>query len=164
MNTFARLASAVIAAAIFVVPASAMAVTKHGKAVPKAESAFPMKADLFKKIVDGKIGKMKGHFQKGMKKRSLSHHQKADLDKSLESALNELHSAVDKVSADGVVTKDEAKQVKRVSDQLRSKVREELRGKHASTKAKGHKPAKGKVAKKAGKKAAKRTVSKVQKS
>jgi archaellum component FlaC len=159
MNTFARLASAVIAAAVFVVPASAMAVTKH----KKAESAFPMKAEVFKKIVDGKIDKMKGHFEKGMKKRSLSHNQKADLDKTLEGALKELHSTVDKVSADGVVTKDEAKQVKRVSDQLRTKVREELRGKHASTKAKGQKPAKGKVAKKA-KKAKKRSAEKAQKS
>lgn len=155
MNTFARLASALLAASVLALPAVAMAETKTKGSHAKDDSSFPMKADVFKKLVDGKIDKMKGHFEKGMKKRSLSHDQKAEIDKSLEGALKDLHSAVDKVSADGVVTKDEAKQVKDISDQLRSRVREELRGKHAAAKGKGQKPAKAKSAKKAAKKAAK---------
>lgn len=157
MNTFARLASVLIAASTFVLPLSAMAETKSpaGDKAQK-EASFPMKASAFKKIVDGKLGKMKGHFERGVSKRSLSHGQKADIDKTLESALKDIHSAVDKVSSDGVVTKDEAKQVRELSEQLRSKVREELRGKHASAKAKGQKPQKAKATKKsAGKKPAK---------
>ena len=165
MNTFARLASALIAASVFALPVSAMAETKQPKGHhSKAESAFPMKADVFKKIVDVKIDKMKGHFDQGLKKRSLSHGQKAEIDKSLEGALKDLHAAVDKVSADGVVTKDEAKHVKDISDQLRTKVREELRGKHAAAKAKGQKPAKAKAAKKSVKKASKAEPAKADKS
>lgn len=157
MKTLARLASAMIAASAFVLPASAMAETKapaghHGR----HESAFPMKADIFKKLVDGKIEKMKGHFEKGVAKRSLSHEQKSEIDKSFEGALKDLHSAVDKVSADGVVTKDEAKHIKDLSEHLRTRVREEMRGKHANAKAKGQKSGKKAGAKKApGKKLAK---------
>lgn len=155
MKTLAHIASALLAATALLLPLSAHAENKapsghHGR----SESAFPMKADLFKKLVDGKIEKMKGHFDRGSKKRSLSHEQKAEIDKSLEGALKDLHSAVDKVSADGVVTKDEAKQVKDLSEQLRGRVRDELKGKHANSKAKGAKPAKkagGKKAKKAAK-------------
>ncbi|APR84639.1 Hypothetical protein A7982_09988 [Minicystis rosea] len=155
MKTLAHLASVFIAATALVLPASAMAETKtpaghHGH----KESGFPMKAEAYKKLVESKIDKMKGHFDKGVSKRSLSHEQKAEIDKSLEGALKELHSAVDKVSADGVVTKDEAKHVKELSEHLRGKVREELKGKHANAKAKGQKPAAKKttLSKKAGKK------------
>jgi archaellum component FlaC len=153
MKTLAHLASALLAAATFVLPLSAMAETKAPAAHhhAKKESVFPMKADTFKKLVDGNIEKMKGHFERGAKKRSLSHEQKAEIDKSLDSALKDLHAAVDKVSSDGVVTKDESKQIKDLTEQLRGKVRDELRGKHANAKAKGQKSGK-----KAGKKASKK--------
>jgi archaellum component FlaC len=108
-----------------------------------------MKADIFKKLVDGKIEKLKGHFSKSVAKRSLSHEQKSEIDKSFEGALKDLHSAVDKVSADGVVTKDEAKQIKSLSEHLRTRVREEMRGKHANAKAKGQKSGKRAGARKA---------------
>jgi len=150
MKTLATLASALIAASAFVFPLSAMAETKapaghHAHA--HAESAFPMKAEAFKKLVDLKLERMKTHMDRGLEKRSLSHAQKSELDKSMEGAIKDLHAAVEKVGADGVVTKDEAKHIKDLSEQLRSKVRGELKGKHASTKAKGQKPAKGKKAK-----------------
>lgn len=157
MNTFARLASVLIAASTLVLSGTALAENKAPSAQKaQKEASFPMKADAFKKLVDGKLGKMKGHFERGVGKRSLSHDQKAELDKTLDSALKDIHSAVDKVSADGVVTKDEAKQVRDLSEQLRTKVREELRGKHANTKAKGQKPQKAKAVKKAPEKKAKK--------
>ncbi len=150
MKTLAHLASALIAVTAFVLPASAMAETKAPAGHhAKHESVFPMKADTFKKLVDGNIEKMKGHFERGAKKRSLSHEQKAEIDKSLDSALKDLHSAVDKVSSDGVVTKDESKQIKDLTEHLKTRVRDELKGKHANAKAKGQKSGK-----KAGKKAA----------
>lgn len=152
MKTLATIASALIAASALVFPFSAMAETKapaghHAHAHAGAESAFPMKAEAFKKLVDSKVERIKSHMDRGLSKRSLSHEQKAELDKSLDGALKDLHAAVEKVGADGVVTKDEAKQIKDLSEQLRSKVREELKGKHASAKAKGQKPARSKGAK-----------------
>jgi archaellum component FlaC len=152
MKTLATIASALIAASALVFSSSAMAETKapaghHAHGHAHAESAFPMKAEAFKKLVDLKLERMKTHMDRGLEKRSLSHAQKSELDKSMEGAIKDLHAAVEKVGADGVVTKDEAKQIKDLSEQLRSKVRGELKGKHASAKAKGQKPAKGKKAK-----------------
>jgi hypothetical protein len=161
MKTLATIASALIAASALVFPLSAMAETKAPAArhahAHHEESAFPMKAEAFKKLVDLKIEHMKTHMDRGLSKRSLSHGQKADLDKSMEGALKDLHAAVEKVGADGVVTKDEAKQIKDLSDHLRSKVREELKGKHASAKAKGQKSGKGKKSKSAKKPELKKT-------
>ena len=144
MTTLARIASALIAASTLFFPLSAMAETKapaghHGH----HESAFPMKAETFKKLFDGRVDRLKDHLEQGLAKRSLSSEQKADIEKSMDGALKELHAAVDKVGADGVVTRDEAKHIKGLSEQLRTKMRAELKGKHASAKAKGGKPGKG---------------------
>jgi hypothetical protein len=141
MKTLARLASALIAVSSLVLPLTAAAETKApaGHHNHRSADAFPMKAEVFKKLVDAKIDKMKGHFDHGLGKRSLSAEQKSEIEKSMDAAMKELHTAVNKVGSDGVVTKDEAKQVKELSDQLRSKMRSELKGKHANSKAKGGK-------------------------
>jgi hypothetical protein len=146
MKTLARLASALIAVSSFVFPLAAMAETKApaGRHDHHTGDAFPMKAEVFQKLVNGKIDRMKGHFDHGLEKRSLSAAQKTEIEKSMGDAMKELHAAVDKVAADGTVTKDEAKQVKELSDQLRTKMRSELKGKHANSKAKGAKSSKGK--------------------
>ena len=145
MTTLARIASALIAAAALVFPFTAQAETRAPQGHHNHhESAYPMKADAFKKMVDGRADHLKGHLEQGLSKRSLSPEQKSAIEKAMDSAVKELHAAVEKVSADGVVTRDEAKQIKVLSDQLRSKMRGELKGKHASAKAKGQKPGKGK--------------------
>ena len=155
MTTLARITSALIAAAALLLPLSAQAEVRtppghhHSQ---QQESGFPMKADAYKKLIDGRVDLLKGHLAKGLSKRSLSHEQKSEIDKAMDAALKELHAAVDKVSADGVVTRDEAKQIKGLSEQLRARMRAELKGKHASAKAKGGKPAK-KKAKAGGKRA-----------
>ena len=63
-----------------------------------------MKAETFKKLVDGRVDRLKGHFEQGLEKRSLSPEQKAEIEKTMDGTLKELHAAVEKVSADGVVT------------------------------------------------------------
>ena len=148
MSTLARIASALIAASVFVFPLSAMAETRtpvghHGH----HESAFPMKAESYKKLVESQVEHLKGHLEQGLSRRSLSPEQKATIEKSMDGAVKQLHAAVDKVSADGMVTRDEAKQIKGLSDQLRTRLRAELKGQHASAKNKG-----GKIAKAKGKK------------
>jgi archaellum component FlaC len=145
MTTLARIASALIAASALLFPLSAMAETKAPEGHRKGhESTYPMKADAFKKLVDGRIGQLKSHLDQGLEKRSLSPEQKAEIEKSMDGAIKDLHSAVAKVSSDGSVTRDEAKQIKDLSEHLRTKMRAELKGKHAVAKAKGAKPAKGK--------------------
>jgi hypothetical protein len=146
MTTLARIASALIAASAFLFPYSAMAETKAPEGHKnRHESAFPMKAETFKKLVDGRVDRLKGHFAQGLEKRSLTPDQKSEIEKSMDGTIKELHAAVEKVTADGVVTRDEAKQVKDLSEQLRSRMRAELKGKHAA------KPKGQKLAKKGGK-------------
>ena len=145
MTTLARIASALIAASTLFFPLSALAETKapaghHGH----HDAAFPMKADVFKKLFDSRVDKLKDHLEQGLSKRSLSVEQKADIEKSMDASLKELHAAVAKVGADGVVTRDEAKHIKGLSEQVRTRMRAELKGKHASAKAKGGKLAKAK--------------------
>jgi len=158
MSTLARIASVLIAASALLAPVTAMAETKAPAAAhhhAAAESAFPMKAEAFKKLVDGRIERLKGHLEQGLAKRSLTPEQKGEIDKAMDGALKELHAAVDKVSADGIVTRDEAKQIKGLSEQLRTKMRAELKGKHANAKAKGAKAGGSKHKKAAPKKAEK---------
>lgn len=151
MKTPGLVVSVMIAASAFLLPVSAMAGSK-AQAGPQGqqESTFPMKAGTFKRLVGAKIEQMKGHLQRGLAKRSLSHEQKAEVGKAMDSALKDVHAAVAKAGADGIVTKSEAKQVKKLSEVVRERVRGELRGKHASAKGKGGKPAKGKAVKKGG--------------
>jgi hypothetical protein len=142
MTTLARIASALIAAAALVFPFSAQAESRPPQGHHNHhESAYPMKAETFKKLVDGRVERLKGHLEKGLEKRSLSPEQKAEIEKAMDGAIKELQAAVDKVSNDGVVTRDEAKQIKGLSEQLRSRMRAELKGKHANANAKGGKPA-----------------------
>jgi hypothetical protein len=158
MTTLARIASALIAASALLFPLSAHAETRTPPGHHRHEVAFPMKADSFKKLVDVRVDQLKGHLEQGLSRRSLSVEQKAEIEKTMDGAVKELHAAVDKVSADGTVTRDEAKQIKALSEQLRSKMRAELKGKHASAKAKGQKSAKAKIKGKAtAKKASKET-------
>ena len=153
MTTLARIASALIAAAALVFPLTAQAEIKTPAGHHKAQdSACPMKADAFKKLVDGRVDRLKGHMGHSLSKRSLSPEQRSEIEKTMDGAIKELHAAVDKVASDGVVTRDEAKHIKDLSEQIRTRMRAELKGKHASAKAKGQKPAgKQKTPKKAAK-------------
>jgi hypothetical protein len=139
MTTLARIASALIAASALAFPFRAHAESRPPQGHHHHESAYPMKAETFKKLVDGRVDRLKGHMEKGLEKRSLSPEQKAEIEKAMDGAIKELHAAVDKVTNDGVVTRDEAKQIKDLSEQLRTKMRAELKGKHANAKAKGPK-------------------------
>jgi hypothetical protein len=145
MTPLARIASALIAASTLTFSFTALAETKAPQGHHHAQdSAYPMKADAFKKLVDSRIDRLKAHLDQGLSKRSLLPDQKAEIEKAMDAALKELHAAVDKVTADGIVTRDEAKQIKALSEQLRTKMRAELRGKHANAKAKGAKAGGGK--------------------
>ena len=143
MNTLKTVASALVAVGVLLAPMAAMA---EGKPAPEtaAHDAYPMKAEAFKKLADRKVELLKTHAERGIAKRSLLPEQKTAVEKSLDSGIKDLRAAIDKVAADGIVTRDEAKQIKALADQFRSKLRDQLRGKHASSKSKGSK-AKGKA-------------------
>ncbi len=147
MNTLARIAAAVITASIAFAPSlTAMAEQKPADARPLEESAhrggakhdraiFPMKADDFRKMVEKRIEHIKTNIERRMEKHSLPVPARAEVSKTVDAALKEIHAAVDKVAADGAVTKEEAKQIREIAEQLRDKMREQLKGKGPKAKA-----------------------------
>ncbi len=155
MTTLARIASALIAASTLFFPLSAMADAKAPVGHHTAhDSAFPMKAEVFKKLVDVRVDHLKDHLEQGLAKRSLSAEQKADIEKSMDGGAQ---GAARRSGEGGRRRRGDPRRgrhIKGLSEQLRSRMRAELKGKHASAKAKGAKPAKGKVASKAASKKA----------
>ena len=139
MNTVARLAAALIAAATFAVPmtsfaeAAPAAVTHggHKHHGDKEKAQYPMKADEFRAMVEKRIEKVKARVEKGMEDRKLPREQRAVITKAVDDAAKQVRGAVDKAAADGTVTKEEAKAVRELAEQLRAKVRGELGGSHA---------------------------------
>ena len=138
MNTVARLAAALIAAATFAVPMTSFAETKpaaiergHKQHGDGDKAQFPMKADEFRSKVEKKIEKIKARVEKGMEEHKLPAAQRAVITKAVDDAAKQVRGAVDKAALDGTVTKEEAKQVRELAEQLRAKVRGEFGGKHA---------------------------------
>jgi hypothetical protein len=140
MNTVARLAAALLAAATFAVPMTSFAETTppapvahgHKHHGDKAKAQFPMKADEFRAMVEKKIEKVKARVEKGLEKHKLPADQRVAITRAVDDAAKQIRTAVDKAATDGTVTKEEAKQVRELANQLRSKVRGELfGGKHA---------------------------------
>lgn len=140
MNTVARLAAALLAAATFAVPMTSFAETttpapvahghKHHGGKDKAQ--FPMKADEFRVMVEKKIEKVKARVEKGMEKHKLPAAQRVAITRAVDDAAKQVRAEVDKAATDGTVTKEEAKQVRELAKELSSKVRGELLGgKHA---------------------------------
>ncbi len=72
MKTLARIASALIAASALLFPLAAHAETRAPAGHHRHESAFPMKAESFKKLVDGRVDQLKGHLEQGLSRRSLT--------------------------------------------------------------------------------------------
>jgi tellurite resistance protein len=139
MSTLARIASVLLAAATLTAPLAASAKPSSAKPkdaaahVEKDKAQFPMKADEFRKMIDKRIERVKAHVEHSMEKHKLPAPQRAEVTKAVDAAVKEVRAAVDKAAADGVVTKDEAKQVRELAEQLRSKLRAELGGgKHAN--------------------------------
>ena len=138
MNTVARLAAALIAAATFAVPMTSFAETapaavSHGQKHhgDKDKAQFPMKADEFRAMVEKRIAKVKARVEKGMEEHKLPAVQRAVITRLVDDAAKQVRGAAEKAAADGTVTKEEAKEVRELAEQLRAKVKGELGGKHA---------------------------------
>jgi hypothetical protein len=134
MNTLNTLTSALIAFGVLVSPFAAEAEVRPAPE-ETAPDTFPMKADAFKKVADRKLELLKTHAERGIAKRSLLPEQKTAVERALDGGIKDLRAAIDRVAADGIVTREEAKQVKDLAAQFRAKLRDQLRGRHARAKA-----------------------------
>jgi hypothetical protein len=148
MNTVTRLLSAlVVSSAFLAVPMVASADETptalhkggHGGRTheKKDRPSFPMKGDEFRNHVETRIEKAKARVEKALDKHNVPAAARAEVKQAVDGAAKEVRGAAQKAAADGVVTKEEAKQVRDVAKQLRETVRGQLKAKNAGGKG-GH--------------------------
>jgi hypothetical protein len=107
----------------------------HGKV------RYPMKADEFRKLIEKKIALVKSTIDKKLERHGVSVDRRNQIKHLVDGAATELRAALDRASADGVVTKDEGVKVRSLADRLRGKVREEMKAeKNAQKEGAGDKP------------------------
>lgn len=135
MNRFARIGSALVAASLALAPVAALAEpgrnakdAKSQEEQERAHAKFPQKADDFRKHVEKRIEHAKARVGKAMDKRNLPAPVRAEVNKAVDAAVKEVHQAVDKAAADGVVTRDEARDVRKLAKELRGRLKAQLKG------------------------------------
>jgi hypothetical protein len=92
-----------------------------------SQEVFPMKAPDFKKKIEARIDRVRAVIDKKLDGHAVSAERKAAIHKLIEEAAKDVREAVTQVTADGSVTEAEANQVKKLTVELRSKVRERMR-------------------------------------
>jgi hypothetical protein len=148
MNTVTRLLSAlVVSSAFLAVPMVASAdetptALHHGghggrNHDSKDRPSFPMKGDEFRKHVETRIEKVKARVEKALDKHNVPAAARVEVNQAVEGAAKEVRGAAQKAAADGVVTQEEAKQVRELAKQLHETVQSQLKAKNAGGKG-GH--------------------------
>jgi hypothetical protein len=108
---------------VFAVAALALSVGAVGVAQAHAKHdgqklTFPMKSDEFQKHMDARVAKMRERLEHRITKKQLSADQAKELRAKFEAGVVQLNAATKQATADGVVTEDEAKQVRAVAKSM----------------------------------------------
>jgi hypothetical protein len=90
---------------------------------------FPMKADVFRDIVEKRINKAREKLDRVLDKRDLPPGIEAQIKKDFDAGVVKVRAAADKAAADGTVTKEEARAVRDLAQELRREAREKYLGK-----------------------------------
>ena len=144
MKSIRTIVRPVVAALVFAIaaaPMTAFAGSKDNAAETKKRPSFPMTAESFNKHIEMRITKMRARLEKGMTDHKVPAATQAQVKKDFEAGAAALRAAAAKVSADGSVTKDEAKQVKVAAKDLKKKVRAHMPSKGKGKGKKGQLPA-----------------------
>jgi hypothetical protein len=110
MNRLAALALAfaTLAAPAFASAAPAKAPTARHE---KHDKKFPMKAEEFKKHIEGPITKARARMEEHITKKSLPEDKAKEVRAKFDAGVTAVQKEVERVSADGTVTKEEAHEV-----------------------------------------------------
>ncbi|WP_437732967.1 hypothetical protein [Sorangium sp. So ce1335] len=112
------------AAAAKETPAAAARAPHHGRG--KGQPQFPQDAASFSKRVDAKIAKQRAKAEARMQKGGVPDARRAEIRKALDDAQAKVRAAVDRAAKDGVITQDEAKQVRKLAREARKAIAEQL--------------------------------------
>lgn len=129
-------------ASTFAVTASAAAPNGHPAAAPaapkKQHGKFPMPAAEFKNASNERLAKAREKMEEHLKAKKVPAEKAQLMRARFDDVATKVNAAVAKVTADGSVTKDEAKEVRLAA----AKARKETRAAHASKKSEPKKGAK----------------------
>ena len=98
---------------------------KHGKGKDK-EHKFPVAGDKFEKRVEGRLTSAKEKLSSALGKRGASDAEKTKILKQFDDGAALVRAAVKRATKDGVVTKEEAKDVRGVVKDLRKQLKDAL--------------------------------------
>lgn len=123
--SFFRPLAVALCLAFAAAPTVAFAGEGHAPAGAKAEAgkkkrvAFPIPADTFTKHVEKRIEKARGRMESHMKEKNLPEADRAARRKAFDASATELRAVAKRVAQDGTVTKEEAKEVRKVARGLK---------------------------------------------
>ena len=101
-------------------PAQKPAAAKHqGK--EDHDKKFPMKADEFRQHVAGRVAKAREHMEKRISTRNVPEDKAKEIRAKFNAGVAALNQKVEAVCADGTVTKEEAKEVRKIAKEMRGK-------------------------------------------
>ena len=130
-----RIARSVAAALALIVAAPTVALADAAPGAPPAtkadkdgkrgkENRFPMKAATFKEHVEKRISKAKSKLGEMLDRNKVPEATRASIMKDFDAGAASVRAATDRVSKDGQVTKEEAKEVRDLAKDLKKKARE----------------------------------------
>jgi hypothetical protein len=104
----------------------------HADAAKKGKSrapgpSFPMKSDEYKKLVEGRIDKVREIIDRKLDRTGVSPDRKKAIHKLIDDEAKDIRAEVVKACADGTVTEGEAGKIKTLTTGLRARVRERMR-------------------------------------
>lgn len=85
---------------------------------------FPMKAEQFRKILERRITHARTRLDKALDARNVPEVVRAQVRKDFESGATAVRTLAGKAEADGVVTKEEAKQVRELAQSLKQQAKQ----------------------------------------
>ena len=154
IRTFVRPLAIALSLAFAAIPATALADSsrpapaevkegkEHGKGKGKDHDKkdrerpqFPLEAAKFQQIVDKRIGRARTRMEKAMEKHNVPDALKVQIRKEFDAGAAQVQAAAKRVSADGTVTKEEAKEVRDLAKDLKQKARGKLGRAHKKDKA-----------------------------
>src|SRR5262249_35927279 len=111
---------AVVALSSFASPAGA---SGHAKPHP---ASYPMKAESYRKMVEAKIDRVRAQVDKKLERAGVSIVRRKEILKMFDANVKDVRAELDRASADGQITQEEATKVNALASGVRNKLRARL--------------------------------------
>lgn len=126
IRSVARTVAMAFALALTAAPIAANAEGRHAGAESKKEHNFPMTAEAFNKALEQRITRTRDRLTKAMNEHKVPAAKQAEIKKDFETGAAAIRVLAQRVQKDGTVTKEEAKEVRVMSKELKKQMRKKF--------------------------------------